>query len=364
MEQCSKFCVRKVASKGFQFQPSKIQICEIYLKSKIEGKMLPCKHMIFDENLYEDHSTPWEIFKSDDSRWLLSSESSKKKTKKVIYVFTMLKKKGERVIRKAGCGTWTGQNKKEVRQGGTRIGFDSLLTFKIKDDKKINVGGRGNWTMHEYCLDPNDYNCAICKITKEEDASENVVASSHNESLVKEELSTGILDSEVPVYDCPYENMFNQENPVQGQPPLEFPNEMDVLKMQELCEENMINELLQPQRIEDNWAQKLDAYLAYDPFFKPTQDYEETKDMQVYCPLPNNNQVLVAEQEQRQQQGERISNVGYLDEKFDFSPYDQPKQHLEGGQNNSLEKRKIHSYHEEEFSKNKKQLHSFVSSLP
>ncbi|WOH04371.1 hypothetical protein DCAR_0623780 [Daucus carota subsp. sativus] len=154
-------CIVEFAMKGFIFEPSAQEICEIYLKNKIEGKKLPCKHLLFDENMYEDHSTPWEVFKSDDPRWLINN-----KTKKVMYVFTELKKKGERVLRKAGCGTWTGQNRKVVRnkQGDAIIGYDRLHTFRTKE-----VEDGGNWTMHEYTLHPNDYNCAVCKITREEE---------------------------------------------------------------------------------------------------------------------------------------------------------------------------------------------------
>ncbi|KAK1371471.1 hypothetical protein POM88_037563 [Heracleum sosnowskyi] len=129
---------------GMCFDPSDEQLLAFYLTQKIE------------------------ITSSTDS-------SNKNKIKKTIYVFTELRKKISRVIRRSGRGSWTGQNNPIVKnKTGVDIGYNKLLTFykdsdgkkgrkkKILDDDEEH----GHWMMHEYSLFGIE-NYVLCKIIKE-----------------------------------------------------------------------------------------------------------------------------------------------------------------------------------------------------
>ncbi|KAK1380742.1 NAC domain-containing protein [Heracleum sosnowskyi] len=399
MEKCGQSCILEHADIGFNFRPSGQDICEFYLKLKIQGKELPCTHMIANQNLFEDHSTPWEILKSDDSCWSLSTESSNtgsknRKTKKVMYVFTMLKKKGERVLRRAGCGTWTGQNKKEVKnnQGGL-IGYDRLLTFKVLDAVKKTNADRGNWTMHEYSLHPNDYNYAICKITKEENARDEKLVGSdvvlqgfphhQNMSNQAEPQADPLLDEEWSSYTETLNKILEpQEEAVER----EAGDQMDALALKVLSDGNIFNKLAEPEGKEEQEQQGLLVEQEAQQVLLVEQEEQqvlpveqgeqqvllveqegqqvllvEQEEQQVLLVEQEEQQVLSAEQEEQRQERERIAFITHLATNFNY--YYGLQQQLEGGEIYSLGKRKNRSYHEDELSNNRKQQHTFVSSL-
>ncbi|KAK1371463.1 hypothetical protein POM88_037555 [Heracleum sosnowskyi] len=162
---------------GMCFDPSDEQLLAFYLTQKIEGRPLQCNHLITELQIYHDHLMPWEIIKDDNPYWITSSTDSshKNKIKKTIYVFTELRKKISRVIRRSGRGSWTGQNNPIVKnKTGVDIGYNKLLTFykdsdgkkgrkkKILDDDQEH----GHWMMHEYSLFGIE-NYVLCKIIKE-----------------------------------------------------------------------------------------------------------------------------------------------------------------------------------------------------
>ncbi|KAK1371441.1 hypothetical protein POM88_037533 [Heracleum sosnowskyi] len=162
---------------GMCFDPSDEQLLAFYLTQKIEGRPLQCNHLITELQIYHDDLMPWEIIKDDNPYWITSStdSSNKNKIKKTIYVFTELRKKISRVIRRSGRGSWTGQNNPIVKnKTGVDIGYNKLLTFykdsdgkkgrkkKILDDDQEH----GHWMMHEYSLFGIE-NYVLCKIIKE-----------------------------------------------------------------------------------------------------------------------------------------------------------------------------------------------------
>lgn len=166
---------------GMCFEPSDEQLVAGFLKEKIEGRPLSCNHIMTELQIYHDDMMPWEIIKDDNPCWITSSsDSSNKKIKKTIYVFTELRKRSTRVIRRSGCGSWTGQNNPTVKnKAGDAIGYNKLLTFyKDSDDKKKKKKKildddheHGHWMMHEYSLFGID-NYVLCKIIKEVRISE------------------------------------------------------------------------------------------------------------------------------------------------------------------------------------------------
>ncbi|WOH04373.1 hypothetical protein DCAR_0623782 [Daucus carota subsp. sativus] len=409
-------CILEFAKKGFIFEPSAQEICENYLKNKIEGEKLRCKHLLFDENMYEDHSTPWEVFKSDDPRWLINNKS-----KKVMYVFTNLKKKGERVLRKAGCGTWSGQNRKAVQneQGDAIVGYDRLHTFKTKE-----VEDGGNWTMHECTLHPKDYNCAVCKVLREEEVVdqqpsqefptastddnvahedmhqedlewgsfaetlENIILQQPEESgeacneninnIGSDQFPTASTDDNQPEESGEACNEINVNNIGSDQLPIEIDDD-------NVGNENMINIIAKPQGSVDTPTEKYhaDHDLPSDPISELFRDYEEPRDVQCHC-HDDSSQVLVAEQAQQsesmalvihlaenfdyyykeQQQQERMAFILHLAENFDYYYKEQQQQQLQGGLKNLPGKRKNCDYDEEESrSKKKQKQQPFLCSL-
>lgn len=165
---------------GMCFDPSDEQLVAYYLKEKIEGRPLQCNHLMTELQIYHDDMMPWEIIKDDNPYWITSSSdsSNKSKIKKTIYVFTELRRRMTRVIRRSGRGSWTGQNNPTVKnKAGHDIGYNKLLTFyedgdgkngSEKKKKKIldDDQGHGHWMMHEYSLFGID-NYVLCKIIKE-----------------------------------------------------------------------------------------------------------------------------------------------------------------------------------------------------
>ncbi|XP_017252092.1 NAC domain-containing protein 71-like [Daucus carota subsp. sativus] len=161
---------------GVCFDPSDEELVTYYLKEKIEGRPLQCNHLMTQLQIYDDDLMPWEVLKDDNPYWMTSSCDSFNKTKKTIYVFTELRKKKSRVIRRSGRGSWTGQNNPVVKdKAGKGIGYNKLLTFyEDSDDKKGKKGKKkinndsdhGHWIMHEYSLFGND-KFVLCKIVKE-----------------------------------------------------------------------------------------------------------------------------------------------------------------------------------------------------
>ncbi|XP_017252105.1 NAC domain-containing protein JA2-like [Daucus carota subsp. sativus] len=161
---------------GVCFDPSDEELVTYYLTEKIEGRPLQCNHLMTELQIYDDDLMPWEVLKDDNPYWMTSSSDSLNKTKKTIYVFTELRKKKSRVIRRSGRGSWTGQNNPVVKdKAGKKIGYNKLLTFyEDSDDKKGKKGKKkinndsdhGHWIMHEYSLFGND-KFVLCKIVKE-----------------------------------------------------------------------------------------------------------------------------------------------------------------------------------------------------
>ncbi|XP_059655026.1 NAC domain-containing protein 48-like [Cornus florida] len=159
---------------GFHFDPTKVEIIH-YLSRKVKGESMP-EGIILDIDLYD--KAPWDILKKEDP-W---HTSSKNNCQFIIYVFTKLKKIGnkKRVVRRAGCGTWNGQNKpKEIYNKHKQlIGSKKMLAFEAnikKDEWSVMPGG--HWTMHEYSLggvsldgleEGNDQDYVICKIKRDD----------------------------------------------------------------------------------------------------------------------------------------------------------------------------------------------------
>lgn len=168
---------------GMCFDPSDEELVTHYLKEKVEGRPLRCNHLMTELQIYHDDMMPWEVIKDDNPYWITSSSdsSNKNKIKKIIYVFTELRKRVTRMIRRSGCGSWTGQNNPVVKnKAGDDIGYNKLLTFyKDSDDKKKRKKKitddddqeHGHWMMHEYSLFGID-NYVLCKIIKEVKISE------------------------------------------------------------------------------------------------------------------------------------------------------------------------------------------------
>lgn len=164
---------------GVCFDPSDEELVAYYLTEKIQGRPLQCNHLMTELKIYDDDLMPWEVLKDDNPYWMTSSSDSSNKIKKTIYVFTELRKKKSRVIRRSGRGSWTGQNNPVVKdKAGNDIGYNKLLTFyEDTDDKKGKKGKKkinnhhqdhshGHWIMHEYSLFGMD-KYVLCKIIKE-----------------------------------------------------------------------------------------------------------------------------------------------------------------------------------------------------
>ncbi|WOH14760.1 hypothetical protein DCAR_0934283 [Daucus carota subsp. sativus] len=160
---------------GVCFDPSDEELVAYYQTEKIEGRPLQCNHLMTELPVYHDDLMPWELLKDDNPYWMTSSCDKENKIKKTIYVFTELRKKKSRVIRRSGRGSWTGQNNPVVKdRAGNEIGYNKLLTFYEDTDgkkgkkgkKKINYDDHGHWIMHEYSLSGND-KYVLCKIVKE-----------------------------------------------------------------------------------------------------------------------------------------------------------------------------------------------------
>ncbi|XP_059663824.1 NAC domain-containing protein 40-like [Cornus florida] len=151
---------------GFCFAPTEVEILH-YLSRKVKGENLP-EGVILDIDIYGQ--TPWDILKKED-RWHTSSND---KCQFVIYVFTKLKKIGDkkRVVRRTGCGIWDDQNKPEKIYNGHKqlIGFNKMLAFEanVKKDE-WSIMPRGHWTMHEYSL--GGVSLDGLKVSKEENPS-------------------------------------------------------------------------------------------------------------------------------------------------------------------------------------------------
>ena len=147
---------------GVCFDPSDEELVTHYLTEKIEGRPLQCNHLMTELQIYDDDLMPWEVLRDDNPYWMTSSCDSLNKTKKTIYVFTELRKKKSRVVRRSGRGSWTGQNNPIVKdKEGNEVGYNKLLTFyEDSDDKKGKKGKKkinndndhGHWIMHEYSL--------------------------------------------------------------------------------------------------------------------------------------------------------------------------------------------------------------------
>ncbi|KAJ7960396.1 NAC domain [Quillaja saponaria] len=128
---------------GYRFQPTDTEVIVHYLSKKVIGKQLP--YAIQELDVYEKE--PWLIFD--------------KNSRETFYVFTKLKKKKKdsRADRVVGCGTWKGQNCKEIKddQDDKVIGYNRAFVFqenkrKCSSEFKGIAESNGHWIMHEFSL--------------------------------------------------------------------------------------------------------------------------------------------------------------------------------------------------------------------
>ncbi|XP_044503400.1 NAC domain-containing protein 1-like [Mangifera indica] len=138
---------------GYRFKPFDDELVK-YLLARVKGDPLP-RNPIIECDLYGEN-TPWELFDeaSDEKIW---------------YCFTRLKKKGKRVFRTAGGGTWHGENSGiEILDRDNNynvIGVKKTFSFKMK---KVEKYRSCKWIMHEISLVGAYWGCdlVLCKIKK------------------------------------------------------------------------------------------------------------------------------------------------------------------------------------------------------
>ncbi|XP_028116265.1 NAC domain-containing protein 68-like [Camellia sinensis] len=144
---------------GFKFFPSDQELIH-YLLQKSTARPLPCDNVIKDYDLYGEKE-PSTIFDGAEAN--------------IHYIFTILKKKtkkGARVDRTAGTGTWKGVDASKPIYDGNRRLIGSKKNFVYLTKSKT----KGGWNMVEYNLEGiaekhalklgkvTDY--VICRITK------------------------------------------------------------------------------------------------------------------------------------------------------------------------------------------------------
>ncbi|KAK1385234.1 hypothetical protein POM88_022969 [Heracleum sosnowskyi] len=143
---------------GYRFKPTDEELICYYLKRRILRQKLYCD-IIKDRELYGPNCTPWDLFDVHDNSWIVFKD---KPTEKIVYVFTTLSKlrktddvrSRENTCKKAGCGTWVGQNKKPIKDGmGNLIGEKRMLVFEITEiGVEFDRSKAGYFKMHEYSL--------------------------------------------------------------------------------------------------------------------------------------------------------------------------------------------------------------------
>ncbi|KAK1385634.1 hypothetical protein POM88_023369 [Heracleum sosnowskyi] len=143
---------------GYRFKPTDEELICYYLKRRILRQKLYCD-IIKDRELYGPKCTPWDLFDVHDNSWIVFKD---KPTEKIVYVFTTLSKlrktddvrSRENTCKKAGCGTWVGQNKKPIKDGmGNLIGEKRMLVFEITEiGVEFDRSKAGYFKMHEYSL--------------------------------------------------------------------------------------------------------------------------------------------------------------------------------------------------------------------
>ncbi|KAF5735220.1 hypothetical protein HS088_TW15G00720 [Tripterygium wilfordii] len=115
---------------GFRFNPTAEDLLLYYLPRREKGELFGS--FVQDVDMYGNE--PWTLFDYNEQS--------------VFYVFCDLKKIGKRVQRRAGSGTWMGQNNIDVKDRyGSIIGVDRYFNFKIK---RGSHDDHGRWTMHEF----------------------------------------------------------------------------------------------------------------------------------------------------------------------------------------------------------------------
>ncbi|CAL5353913.1 unnamed protein product [Camellia sinensis] len=144
---------------GFKFFPSDQELIH-YLLQKSTARPLPCDNVIKDYDLYGEKE-PSTIFDGAEAN--------------IHYIFTILKKKtkkGARVDRTAGTGTWKGVDASKPIYDGNRRLIGSKKNFVYLTKSKT----KGGWNMAEYNLEGiaekhalklgkiTDY--VICRVTK------------------------------------------------------------------------------------------------------------------------------------------------------------------------------------------------------
>ncbi|OVA02497.1 NAC domain [Macleaya cordata] len=138
---------------GYRFSPTDQQLIQFYLGKKVNEEAPPC-NVIKHINLYGEKE-PWAIFDEDDDDF--------DDERDVRYFFTTLKKTGtgKRVLRTAGIGTWTGQDKgKEIYDDQNEvIGFKKHFAFTLGKTNKSSSpssSSADSWIMHEFSLCASD----------------------------------------------------------------------------------------------------------------------------------------------------------------------------------------------------------------
>ena len=129
--------------KSVHFAPTDEELVCYYLARKIMGKELP-PDVVKECDLYGD--APWNIFDGslDDGK---------------CYVFTRVNRKNSRVVRVAGDGTWTGEQREVLKDvQGNVIAMKRYFTFHVKSPSGTQGEStrKDQWNMYEYSLSPED----------------------------------------------------------------------------------------------------------------------------------------------------------------------------------------------------------------
>ncbi|XP_023528744.1 NAC domain-containing protein 96-like [Cucurbita pepo subsp. pepo] len=129
---------------GYVFCPTDQELFQFYLHHKIVGNDTPYVLPVVD--LYsEEPSVLWQNFGGIDDQYL--------------HVFTQLKKKKSRVIRKVGShgGTWSGESDavKIFSSDDNHILLGTLKRFHYQNPKVGKSNENCSWIMHEYTINPD-----------------------------------------------------------------------------------------------------------------------------------------------------------------------------------------------------------------
>ncbi|KAG5564348.1 hypothetical protein RHGRI_000520 [Rhododendron griersonianum] len=179
---------------GYRFRPTDEELLD-FLKQKSKGNAVPCDVVIERQIYGADDKAPWQIF-TDEDPWEICRTKDEKtnlwKTEGMIYVFSsLIKGRGKKRARTAGCGSWHGETALEQvfdmdeddismigykrsmigpsKKKRSMIGYKRILCFKISNetgaiDRSVT---KGHWIMHEYSL-PGGGECVLCRIKRDD----------------------------------------------------------------------------------------------------------------------------------------------------------------------------------------------------